>query len=247
MTKPFDMRQLQFFITLPAPCPYLPGEQERKLFTPLGAFDAPYINDHLTHSGFRRSQNVVYRPACDTCSACRSLRVNVRQFKPSRSQRRVLRRNQDLHRTECGAIASDEQFDLLQRYLNARHYDGGMADLDFDRYAMMVDDCASETSITEYRLGGKLAACCITDYLRDGLSMVYSFFDPDLEKRSLGNYMVLDHIDMAAGYGGNYIYLGYWVKNSQKMAYKSLFEPHELLSDRGWVPVLPKRNSNIPQ
>jgi len=235
MSRHFDPNELQFYITLPAPCPYLDGEMERKIFTPLDPLKGPFVNDYLTHSGFRRSQNVIYRPACETCQACHSLRVRAIDFSPSRSFRRTVKVNADLIRTVCEPFATNEQYDLLQKYLKARHPDGGMADMDFARFEMMVEDCASRTEIFEYRTeNGHLIACCITDTLRDGLSMVYSFFDISATKRSLGNYMILDHIKICQQAGYPFLYLGYWVEQSQKMSYKAKFKPYQILEKSGW-------------
>jgi len=235
MTRHFDPKSLQFYITLPAPCPYLPGEMERKIFTPLDPLDGPHLNDYLTHSGFRRSQNVIYRPACEACHACQSLRVKALNFKPGTSFKRTIKANEDLTLTVSEAYATREQFDLLKKYLSSRHQEGGMNDMDFERYELMVEDCASRTEIFEYRdKGGALIACCITDTLRDGLSMVYSFFDPSLSKRSLGNYMVLDHLRICKRAGFDHLYLGYWVKDSRKMSYKARFKPYETLGQNGW-------------
>jgi len=238
MSHHFDPNDLQFYITLPAPCPYLDGEMERKIFTPLDPVRGAYVNDYLTHSGFRRSQNVIYRPACETCNACHSLRVKAAEFVPSRSFRRTLKANADLTRTVSEPFATDEQYDLLQKYLTSRHPGGGMAEMDFERFEMMVEDCASRTEIIEYRTdGGRLIACCITDTLRDGLSMVYSFFDSDVTRRSLGNYMILDHIKICQQAGYPFLYLGYWVEKSQKMLYKAKFKPHQILEKSGWHTV----------
>ncbi len=238
MSRHFDPNELQFYITLPAPCPYLDGEMERKIFTPLEPLDGPHVNDYLTHSGFRRSQNVIYRPACETCHACHSLRVKAPAFKPGASFKRTLKINSDLTRTINEAYATREQYDLLQTYLTNRHPDGGMAEMDFERYEMMVEDCAARTEIFEYRdKTGHLLACCITDTLCDGLSMVYSFFDINQTKRSLGNYMILDHINVCKKAGHSFLYLGYWVKNSPKMSYKARFKPHQVLRKIGWCNV----------
>ncbi len=235
MTHHFDPQKLQFFITMPAPCPYLPEQMERKIFTALDPIDGPHLNNYLTHSGFRRSQNVIYRPACETCKACLSLRVNVQEFMPSRSFKRVLNKNADLTCEMTENYATQEQFTLLSRYLNHRHPGGGMSEIDFEQYEMMVEDCASFTEIFEYRdKNGTLTACCITDTLNDGLSMVYSFFDVDQKNRSLGVYMILDHLYICQQTNLNYLYLGYWVENSPKMQYKSRFKPNEILGVNGW-------------
>lgn len=238
MSHPFDPNQLQFFLTIPSPCPYLPGRMERKIFTQLDPLDGPYLNNYLTHAGFRRSQNVIYRPACETCRECRSLRIRVDGFSPKKSFRRTLRRNADLTRSVVPAVATQEQFGLLSDYLASRHPGGGMTDMDFMRYEMMVEECASETEIMEYRNGtGELIACMLIDRLTDGLSLVYSFFAAEERDRSLGNFMILDQIAFCRAEGLPYLYLGYWVPGSPKMDYKARFQPSEVLGHRGWMPL----------
>lgn len=238
MTRPFNPNQLQFYLTIPTPCPYLPDRLERKIFTQLDSLSGPHLNDYLTHSGFRRSQNVLYRPACENCRECRSLRVIVGEFQPTRSMRRTLARNTHLNREICKAEATTEQFSLLQKYLFSRHPGGGMTDMDFMRYEMMVEECASATDLVEYRnLDGELVACVLIDFLNDGLSMVYSFFDPDISSFSPGKFMILDHIKRCQNYGLPHLYLGYWVENSPKMDYKSSFKPSEFLGINGWTPL----------
>jgi len=235
MTQPFNSQKLQFYMTIPSPCPYLPGRMERKIFAQLDPITGPYLNNYLTHSGFRRSQNVLYRPACENCQACRSLRVETARFLPTRSMKRILRLNKDITGTVCPSFATDEQFDLLTRYLSSRHAGGGMSDMDYARYEMMVEECSTETEIVEYRdADNVLIACVLIDRLSDGLSMVYSFFDPDERKRSLGNLMILDQIERCQLLGLPYLYLGYWVAGSPKMDYKARFRPCEVLGPEGW-------------
>jgi len=235
MTQPFDPNRLQFYLTIPSPCPYLPGRMERKIFTQLDPLAGPHLNNYLTHAGFRRSQNVIYRPACESCRECRSLRIRTWEFSPSQSFRRLIRANTDIRRYHRESIATQEQFELLHIYLNSRHNGGGMSDMDFVRYEMMVEECSTETEIIEYRNGGnRLVACVLIDRLIDGLSMVYSFFDPDTKKRSLGNLMILDQIKRCQNQGLPYLYLGYWVEGSPKMDYKARFRPCEILGSDGW-------------
>ncbi len=235
MSHPFDPNRLQFYLTIPSPCPYLPDRMERKIFTQLDPLDGPHLNNYLTHAGFRRSQNVIYRPACESCRECRSLRILIDDFAPNQSFRRTIKRNSDITSIPTDPLATSEQFDLLQRYLNHRHPGGGMTEMDFQRYEMMVEDCASETEIIEYRLNDNtLIACMLADRLMDGLSLVYSFFDTQLSKRSLGNYMVLDQITRCKRDDLPYLYLGYWVPDSPKMHYKARFRPCETLGHRGW-------------
>lgn len=235
MTRPVDTQKLQFYMTIPSPCPYLPGRMERKIFAQLDPITGPYLNNYLTHSGFRRSQNVLYRPACENCQSCRSLRVDTARFKPTRSMKRIAARNKDVTSTVAPALATDEQFDLLSRYLNSRHHGGGMSEMDYTRYEMMVEECAAETEIIEYRdTDEKLIAAVLIDVLMDGYSMVYSYFDPDESDRSLGHYMILDHIVRCQAEEQPWLYLGYWVKESPKMDYKARYKPCQILGVYGW-------------
>lgn len=241
MTRPFATRNLRFYLTAPSPCPYLPDRRERKVFTGLEGPDAASVNDSLTHAGFRRSQNIAYRPACDACEACVSARVIVGQFSPHKRWRRILQRNGDLTRHLRPGEATEEQFWLLRRYLLSRHGEGGMADMTLLDYAAMIEETAVRTHIVEYRFAegperGELAACALVDVLRDGLSMVYSFFDTRDARRSLGSYIILDHIAQAKSAGFPHLYLGYWVRGSEKMAYKAQFQPIELLRGGAWRP-----------
>ncbi len=235
----------QFYLTAPSPCPYLPGQLERKVFTHLVGERAPALNDILTQGGFRRSQNIAYRPACEGCRSCVSVRVIVDAFRPGRSFRRIGEQNADLVGTEIAPSPSSEQYALFRRYLDARHADGGMADMSVLDYAMMVEDTHVRTMLVEYRRRGPdtaingrghgaLVAAGLTDVLGDGLSMVYSFFDPSWTGRSLGTYLILDHIRRARKLGLPYVYLGYWVEGSAKMHYKTRFRPQERLGPRGW-------------
>ena len=228
-------------MTAVAPCPYLPGMIERKVFANLPFSDGAHVNDELTHAGFRRSQNIAYRPACEGCDACVSVRLPVPEFVFSRSQRKVVVRNADLSRDLVEAEATVEQFDLLKHYLATRHPDGGMTDMTWQDYVAMVEDTAVRTHLIEYRLPsedggpGDLIAVTLADLLSDGLSMVYSFFDPRQERRSLGVFAILDHVRQAAAVNLSFVYLGYWVQGSTKMDYKANFRPMEVLRPLGWV------------
>jgi arginine-tRNA-protein transferase len=216
----------------------LPGKTERKVFARLGGNLAQPLSEALTHSGFRRSQSIAYRPACEGCSACVSVRIRCGQFAPGRSQKRIQRRNTDLTRAEVAAEATREQFALLRTYLDSRHPGGGMSDMGLFDYVAMVEETPVDTHIVEYRKGdGTLVACALTDRLRDGLSMVYSFFHPGEDARSLGTHMILDHVRTAREAGYPYVYLGYWVRGSDKMDYKIRFSPLEALTTNGWEPL----------
>ena len=235
----------QFYLTAPSPCPYLPGQEERKVFTHLVGEKAAELNDLLTHGGFRRSQSIAYRPACETCRACVSVRVIVKEFQPTRSMRRIAERNADLIGDMRTAVPTSEQYSVFRSYLDSRHRDGGMADMTVLDYAMMIEDSHVDTRIVEYRRrgpdsfingrgSGDLLAVALTDVLGDGLSMVYSYFESDHAMRSLGTFMILDHIERARRMGLAYVYLGYWVQGSRKMDYKARFLPQERLTGDGW-------------
>jgi len=240
VTDQRSTRVPQFFLTPGGPCPYLPGKTERKVFARLGGNLAQPLSEALTHSGFRRSQSIAYRPACEGCSACVSVRIRCAQFAPSRSQKRIQRRCHDLTRAEVAAEATREQFALLRTYLDSRHPGGGMSDMGLFDYVAMVEETPVDTHIIEYRKSdGALVACALTDRLRDGLSMVYSFFHPGEDARSLGTYMILDHVRTAREIGLPYVYLGYWVRGSDKMDYKIRFSPLEALTTNGWEPLAP--------
>jgi arginine-tRNA-protein transferase len=245
----------QFYLTAPSPCPYLVGKEERKVFTHLVGERAGELNNILTQGGFRRSQSIAYRPACEGCRACVSVRVVAKDFRPTQSMRRIVRRNADIASEMRIAVPTSEQYSVFRAYLDSRHRDGGMADMTVLDYAMMVEDSHIETRIIEYRRrepepyapplagtaakrgAGELVAIALTDVLGDGLSMVYSCFEPDEAARSLGTFMVLDHIARAQRMGLAYVYLGYWVRDSRKMDYKSRFLPQERLMPEGWARV----------
>jgi arginine-tRNA-protein transferase len=219
----------------------LPGKSERKVFTELKGPHADQLNDALGRIGFRRSQTVAYRPSCLDCSACISVRVVAGEFQPSGAQKRNLRRNSDLIATECRAWSTAEQFELLQRYLGSRHPGGGMASMDEIDFADMVEHTPVDSVVIEYRepredgLPGRLVGACLTDRQADGLSMIYSFYDPEhAARQGLGNYIILDHIRRAAARGLAYVYLGYWVEGAPRMQYKVRYRPMERLSRSGW-------------
>ncbi len=225
----------QFFRSGPMPCPYLPGRVERKLFTRLSGPFAAEVNSTLSRAGFRRSHDIVYRPVCPTCTACVPVRIAVDAFEPTRSQRRVMRVNEDLTLGDAPAVATGEQYRLFATYQASRHGDSDMARMAMADFAAMIDEGRAETSLCEARDGkGRLIACMLTDRLGDGYSAVYSFYDAALEKRSLGTLMILGLIERARAEGLPYVYLGYWISQSRKMAYKARFRPLEALGRDGW-------------
>ncbi len=228
-------------MTSPAPCPYLPEREERKVFTELKGPHADALNDALGRIGFRRSQTVAYRPSCIGCQACISVRVAAKEFMPSATQRKNMRRNMDLITTECRPWATDEQFELLQKYLGVRHPGGGMTSMDEIDFADMVEHTPVSSYVIEYRepsdgeVPGRLVGACLTDRQGDGLSMIYSFYDPEHSERSgLGNYIILDHLRRSAEQDLSYVYLGYWVEGSARMQYKVRYRPLEKLGPDGW-------------
>lgn len=211
------------------------------MFTELSGPHATELNDALGRIGFRRSQSVAYRPSCAGCAACVSVRVVTRGFVANATQRKLMRRHADLDVAACRPWATDEQYQLLRHYLATRHPSGGMVGMDDVDYADMVEQSPVNSVIVEYRepsdtgMPGRLLGACLTDRQADGLSMIYSFFATDVADRTgLGNFIILDHIARAREAGLPYVYLGYWVKGSSRMAYKTRYRPLEVLGPRGW-------------
>ncbi|VAW12592.1 Arginyl-tRNA--protein transferase [hydrothermal vent metagenome] len=241
----------QFYLTAPSPCPYLPDRVERKVFTHLAGSTAVPLNNALSLAGFRRSQNITYRPACQDCTACVSVRVLAGEFIAGRSFRRILRRNADLETREVEAVATTEQYEVFCDYIDQRHRSGGMADMTSFDYVQMIEESQVDSRIVEYRRkipgppqdrdGGQLLAAVLIDRLPDGLSMIYSFFRPQELARSLGTFMILDVLARARAMGRAHVYLGYWVKGSDKMDYKTRFLPQEQLLGQNWRRIDPAR------
>ena len=235
----------EFYITAPQPCPYLPGRLERKLFTHLTREKPGFLIDNLLKGGFRRSQNIAYMPYCDACSACVPVRILVDAFRPRRSLNRIARANRDVVTARMEPTPSAEQYSLFRAYIDARHGDGGMAEMSVLDYSLMVEDSVVETFVTEYRLKpdaegdgtSRLIGVSLCDRLSDGVSMVYSFYDPTQKHRSLGTYMILDHVEYARAQGHPFVYLGYWIEGSKKMDYKGRFLPQQRLAPSGWLRV----------
>ena len=229
-------RDLQpFYVLMETPCPYLPGRLERKIMTQIRPPQAGVLYSRLSRAGFRRSHNYAYRPACSGCTACQPIRVRVADFRPSVSLKRVRRANAHLLAADRPPQATGEQYALFSAYLCSRHGDGQMASMSYDDYRAMISETCLDTRVTEFReANGRLVAACLSDWLEDGPSAVYSFFAADQARRSVGTYMVLWLIQAARLQGLPYVYLGYWIENSPKMAYKSRFQPAEVLGPEGW-------------
>lgn len=224
-----------FYTTAPLPCPYLAGRTERKVVTELSGTEAEALHDRLSRAGFRRSHNIAYSPVCPGCQACIPIRIDARAFEPDRTQRRIARANAGVQAADMPPRATAEQFALFNRYQKARHGDGDMAAMGFYDYRAMVEDTPISSSIVELRDGSdRLLGACLTDRLSDGLSAVYSFYEPGEEKRSIGTYIVLWLVGRARELRLPYVYLGYWVPESRKMAYKARFRPSEVLLGGSW-------------
>ncbi len=228
-------RPTSFFITAPLPCPYIEGNFERRIVAELSGSEATSLHDTLSRVGFRRSHGLVYAPVCQGCNACQAVRTVVADFQPSTSQRRTFRANEDLIERVKPARATAEQFSLFAAYQDTRHSGGDMATMDFYDYQALIEETPVESEIIEYRTPeGQLVAACLTDIMSDGLSAVYSYFDPEQPRRSLGTYMILRLIERARQNGMPYVYLGYWIRGSRKMAYKDRFQPLEYYAGDGW-------------
>ena len=235
-------RTPQFYVTAPQKCPYIKGKVERKLFTALYGRNSVKLNDDLSLQGFRRSQKVLYRPLCSNCSACLSIRVKVNEFQYSKSQKRVINKNREIERIEKKPEATDEQYQIFKKYLNHRHLNGGMSDMDALEFSSMIEETNVNSQIYEYwkiinSEKKELIAVCLTDTNKDGLSMVYSFYDPQYNSRSLGKFMILDHINLTKSQNLNYLYLGYWIRQNSKMGYKSNYFPAEVYYKNEWKEI----------
>ncbi len=226
---------LRFYRSAPRPCAYLPDRNEQLIFAELDDDNAVESYDALTHAGFRRSHNIIYRPACANCVACVPVRIVAHDFKPDRSLRRVRRRNDDVTVSLRPPRATAEQFRVFSQYQRSRHNGGDMADMTFPQYRAMIEETSVDTFIAETRCpAGGLVGVVFGDRLGDGISAVYSFFDPQVSDRSPGTFMILWLIDEAVRINLPYVYLGYWIEESPKMAYKSRFRPIEALGSKGW-------------
>ena len=239
---------LPFLVTTEMPCPYLPGRVERKVVTDLSGPAAMENYEILSRAGFRRSHSIAYRPACPGCSACVAVRVVVGDFVPGPSLRRIERRNEDLSATLRLTRGTPEQFALFTRYLGGRHQDGEMVGMSLHEYVAMVEDSPLHSNLVELRDGrGRLVGCCLVDWTRDGVSAVYSFYDVEQPRRSLGSYLILWLIREGARRRLPYAYLGYWVAGSRKMAYKSRFQPLEGYGPNGWQRLADRNEKSEPR
>jgi leucyl-tRNA---protein transferase len=227
-------RHLQLYITAESPCGYFTELMSSNLVPdPQIPLNMPVYNQLIQH-GFRRSGVHCYRPHCKDCQACIACRIPVKDFVASRSQQRCLKKNRDLELTVVDAAFSEEYFALYRRYLDSRHLDGSMANPAPEDFKQFLYCNWSDTQFLELRLNGQLVAVAVTDMVSDGISAVYSFFDPELQKRSLGSYCILTQIDFVKALGLDYVYLGYWIENHPKMHYKTNFRPLQFYLDEQW-------------
>ncbi len=232
---PFPL--LQFYATAPYGCSYLPGRVARsQVATPTHLIDQDTYSE-LVRSGFRRSGVFTYRPHCDTCHECQPVRVSAAEFRPNRNQRRALSNHGNLVACERSMIYREEHYQLYQRYQAARHQGGGMDQDSRDQYAHFLLQTHVNSRLIEFRENGQLRMVSIIDLLSDGLSSVYTFYDPDLSGSSFGTYSILWQIGQCQHLQLPYLYLGYWIKNSRKMTYKTNFRPLEVLRQGAWHPL----------
>jgi arginine-tRNA-protein transferase len=246
MNRPLASHQQHFYRTSALPCPYLDGRVERKLITELAGPGASAFYSELSRAGFRRSYRIAYRPACTRCAACRPVRIPVMEFVQGRSARRLRQVNADLTIRAIQPNATIEQYRLFARYQRIRHGDSDMAAMSYDDYRLMIEDSPLDTRLVTARDGeGRLVAACLIDGLDDGCSAVYSFFDPDQPRRSLGTWLVLQLIDGMRDAGLPYVYLGYWIDGSPKMRYKARFRPLEALTANGWCAIEGEPNTGM--
>jgi arginyl-tRNA--protein-N-Asp/Glu arginylyltransferase len=230
----------QFFATSPVTCPYIAGRAERKLIVELSGTSAALFYDDLSRAGFRRSHHFAYRPACRACASCVPVRIAVDRFAHTRSTRRIRNTNRDLSGDLIPPRATPEQFRLFSAYQRSRHSDSDMASMSYGDYRGMVEDTPVRTRMAEFRDGsGNLVAASLIDLLDDGVSAVYSFYDPQQPRRSLGTWSILWLVEQCRGRGQPFVYLGYWISDSPKMAYKARFPALERLADGAWTEFVP--------
>ncbi|MGC6454697.1 MAG: arginyltransferase [Candidatus Puniceispirillaceae bacterium] len=216
-------------------CPYISGRTEQRVAVDIS--ENPALHDELARAGFRRVENWVYKPVCPQCQSCLPWRVDAARFRPGRNLSRIKRVNRDLKRSIVPIRPTNEQYSLFLSYIRGRHGDGQMANMGRDDFISMIENSPIESFLANYRdEDGRLVGCVLTDVQDDGLSAVYSFFDPAEADRSLGTFMILDLLDFTVERGAPWLYLGYYVAGSQKMMYKSRFQPAEIHVNGGWRP-----------
>lgn len=230
-----DLSTLKLFTTHPHPCSYLPGQEATTLFIDPGAEVDVTLYSRLSEYGFRRSGQHIYRPRCGQCQACIPMRVPVKLFTCNRQQKRCWRRNQDIETKILRSIDTDEHYQLYDDYIRQRHADGDMFPPSRQQYRDFLSAQWGSTRYIEFRQASQLLAVAVCDQLDHGLSAIYTFYSADQDRRSLGTYAVLFQIEWARQLELDYVYLGYWIKQCQKMRYKSDYRPFQLFINNTWV------------
>lgn len=229
-----DARTIRLYLSPPHPCAYLPEREAVTQFIDPSQVLNTQLYSQLVDVGFRRSGEFVYRPRCGSCQSCRPARLPTGLFQPSRSQRRTWRRNQDLEVNFIPADFQEEHFALYRRYISNRHAGGDMDVTNPERYREFLLSTWSDTWCYEFRLGPRLVSVAVIDRLTQGLSAVYTFFDPEFSDRGLGTFAVLWEISAAQRMGLPWVYLGYWIQECSKMSYKNRFRPLEIYRNGFW-------------
>jgi len=226
---------VQLFKGTELSCSYLPDIFSQNLVLhPLETLD-PKKYELFLLNGFRRSGDMVYMPECPNCKACKAIRLAISDFKLNRNQKRIFKKNQDIKIKLNEQDLTEEQFDLYQRYTKIRHQEGGMAESSFEATEQFFKATWGQVRFIEFRLAGKLVAMAVTDLMPTALSAVYTFFDPEYQKRSLGVFGILKQFEICQQLDLDYLYLGYWIKNCRKMQYKQDYKPAQILNHKVWV------------
>lgn len=226
-----------FYLSNTEPCPYLADRDEKKIFLIMNDNDKSNEYENLIKNGFRRSHNILYNQVCANCNLCRSIRINVKEFTLSKSNKRIFNKNKNLFLKKLSDRPTEEQFLLFKKYLKFKHYDSEMNEMNFDDYCKMFSPSGIITKIYEYYYQDELVGCVISDFLEGALSMVYSFYTDSFLKNSFGKYLIIDHFRLAREISKRYVYLGYWVEGSSKMDYKNSFNSSEVLIDNTWISI----------
>lgn len=226
-----------FYLSNTEPCPYLSNRDEKKIFLIMSDINKSNEYEFLIKNGFRRSHNILYNQVCSNCNLCRSIRINVKKFTLSKSNKRILNKNKNLFIKKLSESPTEEQFLLFKKYLKFKHYDSEMNEMNFDDYCKMFNAPGIITKVYEYYYQDELVGCVISDFLEGALSMVYSFYSDSFLKNSFGKYIIIDHFRLAKEANKKYVYLGYWVEGSSKMDYKNSFNSSEVLIDNIWTSI----------
>lgn len=226
-----------FYLSNTEPCPYLANRDEKKIFLIMNDINKSTEYENLIKNGFRRSHNILYNQVCANCDLCKSIRINVKKFTLSKSNKRILNKNNNLFKKKLSDRPTEEQFLLFKKYLKFKHQDSEMNEMNFDDYCKMFSPPGIVTKIYEYYYQNELVGCVISDFLEGALSMVYSFYTDSFLKNSFGKYLIIDHFRLAKEISKRYVYLGYWVEGSGKMDYKNSFNSSEVLIENTWISI----------